>query len=317
MKYKTTHKDRYGNMRSLEIDTGEKNMEVPPMTSMIPQYEAVGGLAENHPGEPKGSDTVPAWLTPGEFVVNKEATNIFGPQIKKMNDIGREIQDGNMSPSEASQIPMHAYGGQLVYAKHGTNIKDERVVKMLDAIIEAEGGAEFTDYPGDHPTKFGITLPTYNRYIDSDGTKEDLKKLTENEARQLFYDKYFIEPGIHKLPEEMWHNVLDQTVNSGPKGAINILQRTIGADVDGAIGPNTIARAHDFINNVYVSEGMNPKTTFDNLYSLGRDKRYKWLVAEDNKLPEPKDPNNIEKGEKRNLQQFEEGWLNRSNKFKQ
>ena len=112
MKYKTTQKDRYGNMRSLEIDTGEKNMEVPPMTSSIPQYEAVGGLAENHPGEPKGSDTVPAWLTPGEFVVNKEATDLFGPQIKQMNDIGREIQDGNISPSEASQIPMYASSGK-------------------------------------------------------------------------------------------------------------------------------------------------------------------------------------------------------------
>ena len=112
MKYKTTHKDRYGNMRSLEIDTGEKNMEVPPMTSMIPQYEAVGGLAENHPGEPKGSDTVPAWLTPGEFVVNKEAVDIYGPQIKKMNDVGREIQDGSMNPNQAP--PMYAEAGVAI-----------------------------------------------------------------------------------------------------------------------------------------------------------------------------------------------------------
>ena len=75
MKYKTTQKDRYGNMRSLEIETDGNNLEVPPMGSGIPQYEAVGGLTENHPGAPKGSDTVPAWLTPGEFVVNKEATD--------------------------------------------------------------------------------------------------------------------------------------------------------------------------------------------------------------------------------------------------
>ena len=119
MKYKTTQKDRYGNMRSLEIDTGEKNMEVPPMTSGIPQYEAVGGLAENHPGEPKGSDTVPAWLTPGEFVVNKEATDLLGPQIKKMNDVGREIQDGNINPNSIPQpwnmeMPTYAEGGKKV-----------------------------------------------------------------------------------------------------------------------------------------------------------------------------------------------------------
>ena len=99
-------------MRSLEIETDGNNLEVPPMNSGIPQYEAVGGLAENHPGEPKGSDTVPAWLTPGEFVVNKEATDLFGPQIKQMNDIGREIQDGNMSPDQAP--PVYASEGKLL-----------------------------------------------------------------------------------------------------------------------------------------------------------------------------------------------------------
>ena len=103
MKYKTTEKDRYGNMRSLEITT-DGQMEVPPMTSMIPQYD--------HPGEPKGSDTVPAWLTPGEFVVNKEAVDLYGPQIEKMNDVGREIQDGDMSPNQAP--PIYANEGKLL-----------------------------------------------------------------------------------------------------------------------------------------------------------------------------------------------------------
>lgn len=101
MKYKTTEKDRYGNMRSLEITT-DGQMEVPPMTSMIPQYD--------HPGEPKGSDTVPAWLTPGEFVVNKEAVDLYGPQIEKMNDVGREIQD--MKPeyaAEGMEVPVLKY----------------------------------------------------------------------------------------------------------------------------------------------------------------------------------------------------------------
>ena len=112
MKYKTTQKDRYGNMRSLEIETEGNNLEVPPMGSGIPQYEAVGGLAENHPGDPKGSDTVPAWLTPGEFVVNKEAVDIYGPQIKKMNDVGRDIQDGDMNPNQAP--PVYADAGVAI-----------------------------------------------------------------------------------------------------------------------------------------------------------------------------------------------------------
>ena len=90
MKYKATQKDRYGNMKSLEI-TMDNQLEVPPMTSAVPMYD--------HPGEPKGTDTVPAWLTPGEFVVNKEATDMYGPLIKKINDEGRKVQD--MKPEYA------------------------------------------------------------------------------------------------------------------------------------------------------------------------------------------------------------------------
>ena len=69
-----TQKDRYGNMFSLELfeDQGV------PLMIMIP--DAPDGLngadTSNHPGNPKGTDTVPAWLTPGENVVNAEASRI-------------------------------------------------------------------------------------------------------------------------------------------------------------------------------------------------------------------------------------------------
>jgi len=98
-KYET--KDRYGNSKSFEFFEGSADMEVPGMTSM-----------PNHPGEPKGTDTVPAWLTPGEFVINKEATDMYGPLLKNINDEGRKMQNGepHNHPSEA----MYAAAGQPV-----------------------------------------------------------------------------------------------------------------------------------------------------------------------------------------------------------
>ena len=92
---KFTRKDRHGNMMSFEFDIPQAN--VPAMQS-IPMYD--------HPGDPKGTDTVPAWLTPGEFVVNKEATEMFGPAIKKMNDVGRQKQNEKKT--------MYAQEGELV-----------------------------------------------------------------------------------------------------------------------------------------------------------------------------------------------------------
>tara|TARA_B100000131_G_scaffold290694_1_gene303677 strand:+ start:291 stop:3794 length:3504 start_codon:yes stop_codon:yes gene_type:complete len=150
MKYKTTQKDRYGNMRSIEIES-DGQLEVPPMTS-IPQYEARGGEAETHPGEPRGSDTVPAWLTPGEFVVNKEATDIFGPQIKQMNDIGRAIQNGT-PPIYASQGIRAGNYDKDIWKQHnltpienlskhfGYPIDEKKLLEAL-AWIESRGGQD-------------------------------------------------------------------------------------------------------------------------------------------------------------------------------
>ena len=94
-------KDRYGNEMAVEF------FEVPEM--QIPEYD--------HPGDPKGSDTVPAWLTPGEFVVNAEAVRIFEPEIEAMNEVGRDIQEqqgGTIPMGEDVPIP-----NDPVYASSG------------------------------------------------------------------------------------------------------------------------------------------------------------------------------------------------------
>jgi hypothetical protein len=48
------------------------------MGGIVPRYMASGGMAS-------GTDTVPAMLTPGEFVVNRKATQAFGPLLSAIN----------------------------------------------------------------------------------------------------------------------------------------------------------------------------------------------------------------------------------------
>ena len=49
-------------------------------------YEYGGANKATHPGEPRGSDTVPAWLTEGEYVADKDSTDVFEPVLKAIND---------------------------------------------------------------------------------------------------------------------------------------------------------------------------------------------------------------------------------------
>ena len=58
---------------------------------MVPKYFASGGFS-------RGTDTVPAMLTPGEFVVRKFAANKFG--LKNLND----INNGTFTPSAVAAV---------------------------------------------------------------------------------------------------------------------------------------------------------------------------------------------------------------------
>ena len=63
---------------------------------MVPKYFARGGSV--------GSDTVPAMLTPGEFVMNKKATEQFGPMLSMLNESKYPSMIGN---ENISQVPVN------------------------------------------------------------------------------------------------------------------------------------------------------------------------------------------------------------------
>ena len=138
-------KDRHGNQMAFEFDIPESN--VPPV-NQVPQYSAEGGDIDNHPGGPKGSDTVPAWLTPGEFVVNKEATDLFGDTIKQMNEVGRQIQDQRGAQEDGlKQVPNHVYAaeGQIIPGEERqTSIhdleRDPMFQEQLNSMLAKWGG---------------------------------------------------------------------------------------------------------------------------------------------------------------------------------
>jgi hypothetical protein len=63
-----------------------------------PKYFVNGGMAQ-------GTDTVPAMLTPGEFVVNKKATDMYGPLLAAMN--GSPAANLSMMGSKTFSEPVY------------------------------------------------------------------------------------------------------------------------------------------------------------------------------------------------------------------
>lgn len=119
----------------------------------------------------------------------------------------------------------------------------------LKHVLEMEGG--FTDDPHDPggPTNKGITL---GRLADWRKTKVDaanrdgliaaLKKISNDEVQAIYEAKYWAPAGCPQMPVPLAFFHFDAAVNHGVNGATKMLQRAIGVDADGEIGPITKAK---------------------------------------------------------------------------
>jgi lysozyme family protein len=113
---------------------------------------------------------------------------------------------------------------------------------IIDAILLREGG--YVDLPADRggPTNWGITLATLNEWRQSLATANDVKTLTEAEARKIYRAMYLERPGLDKIASpELRAVLLDAAINHGPKWAIKFLQRALKIQDDGVIGDVTLA----------------------------------------------------------------------------
>jgi hypothetical protein len=73
----------------------------PPGTSLRALMRASGGMVPSYMsegGSPLGSDTVPAMLTPGEFVIRRPMVNKFGTKLFEQLNNGKFPAFGNTKP---------------------------------------------------------------------------------------------------------------------------------------------------------------------------------------------------------------------------
>ncbi len=111
--------------------------------------------------------------------------------------------------------------------------------------LKVEGG--FVDHPADPggATKFGITKRTLEQFLGRSVTKDDVRNLEWDTAKEIYRQNYWDKIRGDELPPALAILTMDVAINSGIKAAVKNLQRAanfLGAGLleDGLIGPNTI-----------------------------------------------------------------------------
>lgn len=92
----------------------------------------------------------------------------------------------------------------------------------LREVLKSEGG--YTNDPNDKggPTNFGITIADYKKYINANGTAEDVKNMTVEQAKNIYKTRYWDSIDGDNLPSGVDYCVFDYGVNSGPSRALKV-----------------------------------------------------------------------------------------------
>ena len=138
--------------------------------------------------------------------------------------------------------------------------------KCLETILHHEGG--YVNHPKDPggETNLGVTKKVYE---DWGGTK-DMKDLTVEDVSPIYKKNYWDRVRGDDLPAGLDLCVFDFGVNAGTGRAAKYLQKMIGTTPDGGIGPATLQKLKEYVDDQGVEHTIK-------LYQMGRQKYYESL----------------------------------------
>jgi lysozyme family protein len=118
--------------------------------------------------------------------------------------------------------------------------------EALQKVLAHEGG--FSDHPLDPGgmTNLGVTRRVWEEWTGHPVTVRQMTDLTPVKVAPMYRRKYWDKVRGDELPAGIDLVVFDAAVNSGPGRAAKWLQACVGVDVDGDIGPKTLAAVNAF-----------------------------------------------------------------------
>lgn len=112
----------------------------------------------------------------------------------------------------------------------------------LAAVLKHEGGYNNDPHDPGGPTNKGITQAVYDDWRHGHGLPEQsVKLIVRIEVEAIYKGRFWDAVSGDELPPGIDYATFDFAVNSGVSRAIRYLQRAVGVNDDGMIGPVTLA----------------------------------------------------------------------------
>lgn len=132
----------------------------------------------------------------------------------------------------------------------------------LTLVLKHEGG--WADHPKDPggATMKGITIAVYRANIKPNGTKDDLRKITDAQVASIYRKQYWDKVRGDDLPSGVDYAVFDYAVNSGVSRASKHLQSVVRTKQDGKIGPATLTAVRAMLSPTIINDLCDKRMAF-------------------------------------------------------
>ena len=110
--------------------------------------------------------------------------------------------------------------------------------EIIDHVLESEGGYVNDKHDAGGETYLGISKKAYPDL--------DIKNLSVDQAKQIYYEDYWVPSKAEQLPNQLREVYCDMVVNFGRRGAAKVLQQACNGKnpykikEDGLVGTATI-----------------------------------------------------------------------------
>ena len=193
------------------------------------------------------------------------------------------------------------------------SVKD--IDEALESILDIEAGFQNQEKDkGNYlngqliGTNRGITPAAYKEYYGKDPSIEDMKNLTKEQALDVYKTNYVNKPKFDQISDpNLQAAVVDFGINSGPEQATKVLQKLVGVEADGKLGPNTLQAINNYQGDL-LQDYLNQRRDF--IKSLNNETYEKgWLnrIDEIQELTSPEIIEDLQKAKDREFKQLGSG----------
>lgn len=140
--------------------------------------------------------------------------------------------------------------------------------RSLANTLVSEGNSRYTNHPSDPggPTKYGITIHDVRLYLKKGATAQDVKNLTEAQAKAIYRKHYWEKVKGDALPKGLDYTVFDYSVNAGDGRAIPAARACIRQHV--TVNPVDVFQLINCVNDKRMSFQMGLGSKF-NVFKRG------------------------------------------------